>query len=93
MSSPQRQSKHIQRQLRTIPVDAIASHVTAWERDGLWCLVGGELMFVPVDGGVGESHWDDPLEYAQFRRYVAAQPERVHDSWESAQAFVRSRLG
>jgi hypothetical protein len=91
MPTPQREAKHIQRQLRTIPVYAIAPRLLAEERDGLWCLVAGELEFVPVSG-TSETTWDDPLGYAQFRRYVAARPERVYDSWESAQAFVRSHF-
>lgn len=92
MASPRQEAKYIQRQLRTIPVDAIASRVTAWEHDCFWCLVAGELVLVPVNGGIGDSQWDDPSEYALFVRYVAARPERVHHSWESAQAFVRSHF-
>jgi len=90
--TPHRAAKHVQRTLRTIPVDAIAPHVAAMEAGGLWCIVAGGLEFVPADGGTCESCWDDPLEHAQFVRYVRARPERVHPSLESARAFVRSRL-
>ena len=93
MATPQREWKHIQRQLRGIPVDEVGPRVTAWERDGLWCLIAGELTFVPADGGTSESSWSDPLEYAQFVRYVGARPERVHPTHESAVAFVRSQVG
>jgi hypothetical protein len=91
--TPQRAAKHVQRALRAIPVDAVAPRVAAEERDGLWCLVADGLEFVPADGGTCETCWDDPLEYAQFARYVQARPERVHPSRASALAFVRSRLG
>jgi len=60
---------------------------------GLWCLVAGSLEFVLADGGTCETDWDDPLEFAQFARFVAARPERVHPSMESARAFVCSQLG
>jgi hypothetical protein len=91
--TPQRGAKHVQRALRTIPLDAIAPHVAAMESSGLWCIVASGLEFVPADGGTCETSWDDPLEYAQFVRYVRARPERVHSSLELARAFVRSRLG
>jgi hypothetical protein len=93
MATPQREWKHIQRKLRGIPVDQIGPYVTAWERDGLWCLVAGYLTFVSADGSGGETTFEDPLVDAQFVRYVQARPERVHATYESAQAFVRSRLG
>ncbi len=91
--TPQREAKHVQRALRVIPSDSIASHVAAMESDGLWCIVAGGMVFIPADGGTCETCWDDPLEYAQFVRYVRARPERVHPSPESARAFVQSRLG
>ena len=90
--TPERAAKHVQRALRSIPVDAVAPHVTAMETDGLWCVVDGWLEFVQAHGGMCETCWDDPLEYAQFERYVRARPERVHPSRESALAFVRSRV-
>jgi hypothetical protein len=92
--TPQREAKHVQRALRTIPVDAIAADIAASESpgDGLWCLVGGEVSFVPVHGGRTITDWDDLLAYAQYARWLAAHPERVHESHESAVLFVRSRL-
>ena len=91
--TPQRAAKHVQRALQSIPVDAIAPHVAAMEADGLWCIVPDGLEFIPANGGDCETCWDDPLECAQFVRYVSAQPERVHPTRESALAFVPSRLG
>jgi hypothetical protein len=93
MTTPQRDWKRIQRQLRAIPVDQIGPRVTAEERDGLWCLIAEQLTFVPVGGGDCETCWDDPLVYAQFVRYVRARPERIHSTRESALAFVRSHFG
>jgi hypothetical protein len=52
-----------------------------------------ELTFVPANGSISETDWDDFLEYAQFVRYVKARPDRVHSSLESALAFVQSKLG
>jgi hypothetical protein len=92
MGSPERDWKHIQRRLRTIPVDEVAPRVAAWEQVGLWCLVAGELTLVSPAGARGETTWDDPLEYALFVRYLKARPERIHSTWESAQAFVRSQM-
>jgi hypothetical protein len=93
MTTPHRQAKRLQRRLRSIPIEEVAPRVAAEERDGLWCLVDGELMFVPADGSDCITNWDDPMECGQFMRYVAAHPERVHDSRESAVAFVRARFG
>jgi hypothetical protein len=73
-------------------LEEVAPRVLADERAGMWCLVEGVLQFVPADGGIAVTGWDDMLEYAQFKRYVAARPERVHTSWDSAVEFVRSRL-
>ncbi len=93
--TPQQEHKRVQRALRTIPVEAIAPAVAAYEAEGtgLWCLVGGDLSFVPTDGGRTVTDWDDALEYAQFRRWVTSRPERVHDTHEAAVAFVWARLG
>jgi len=93
--TPQREAKHFQRALRTVPLDAITPDIAASESpsDGLWCLVGGEVSFVPAHGGRTVTEWDDPLYYAQYHRWLAAHPERVHDTHESAVAFVQSRLG
>jgi hypothetical protein len=90
--TPELQGKRVQRAIRTIPVEQIAPVVRSWERDGMWCLVADELTFVPADGGTSVTCWDDPVEHAQFVRYVQAHPERVHPTHESALAFVRSRL-
>jgi hypothetical protein len=93
--SLKRQGKRVQRALRAIPVEAIAPAVAAQEANGagLWCLVADDLVFIPADGGQCVSVWDDPMEHAQFARWVMARPERVHETRESAVAFVRSRLG
>jgi hypothetical protein len=88
-----REAKQIQRKLRTIPLDAIAAAIAQWEgNDGLWCIVDGEMEFVSPSGGRSETTWDDPLEHAQYVRWLQAHPERVHDTRESAVAFVRSKL-
>jgi hypothetical protein len=91
--TPQQQGKRVQRAIRHIPTEQIAAVVRAMVRDGLWCLVDGELVFVPADGSTYVTNWDDPVEYAQFVRYVLAYPDRVHVNHEEALKFVRSRLG
>src|SRR6478672_10521713 len=90
-----REDKHVQRTLRTVPIDAIAPDIAARESqgDGLWCLVGGEVSFVPVHGGRTVTDWDDPLAYAQYARWLAARLERIFDTHDSAVAFVLSQLG
>jgi len=92
-TTPQRRGKHVQRKLRTIPLDAIAPYIAASESTGrgLWCLVAREVTFVPVDGGETITQWDDPLEYAEYERWLAAHAERVHDTHEPAVEFVRRR--
>jgi hypothetical protein len=92
--TPHREAKHIERKLRTIPLEVIAPQIAANEAqgDGLWCLIGGEVSFVPVHGGGTTTCWDDMLEYAQYARWLGAHPERVHDTHESAVQFVRSQL-
>jgi hypothetical protein len=54
MSTPEREWKHIQRRLRSIPVEEIGPRILAGERDGLWCLVARELQFVPANGSTCE---------------------------------------
>jgi hypothetical protein len=92
--TPEWNFKRARRALRTVPVDAIAPVIAATESagDGLWCMVAGELSFVPSHGGGTETIWDDALEYAQFVRWVEAHPERIYDTHEAAVAFVRSRI-
>jgi hypothetical protein len=92
--TPEREAKHVQRALRTIPLDAIAPDIAVHESqgDGLWCLVAGEVSFVPTDCGRTITCWDWGLAYAQYVRWLAAHPERIHETHESAVAFVRSRL-
>jgi hypothetical protein len=92
--TPEREDKRTKRALRTIPVDAIAPEIAASEadRDGLWCLVSGDLEFVPAHGGRTTTLWCDELAYAQFVRWVRGHPERVPATHEAAVAFVRSRL-
>jgi len=75
-----------------VPVEEIAARVAAEERDGLWCLVGAGLTFVPADGATCETSWTDMERHALFERYVAAHPERVHPTMEAARAFVHARL-
>lgn len=87
-----REGKHVLRAIRSIPVDAIAECIAPQEKDGLYCLVSGVLEFIPADGRICIIGWDDPHEFAQIARYVEARPERVHESLESAQAFVRARF-
>jgi hypothetical protein len=89
------EGKRVTRAIRSIPLDAIAPDILAWEAagNGLWCLVAGRVSFVTVDGGHTETDWDDPLTHAGYVRWLAAHPERVHDTHEAAIAFVRSRLG
>jgi len=94
--TPQQEDKQIERKLRAIPVDAIAS-VVAEEEAGMQaviCLVGDLPDFVRPEGQHqrSETTWDfDPLEHAQIVRWLRAHPERVHPNYESAVAFVRGR--
>jgi hypothetical protein len=44
------------------------------------------------DGGQGVTEWCDDLVYAQYARWIRARPERVHETYESAVAFVRATL-
>lgn len=92
--TPQREAKRVQRALRTVPNEAIAPDIAASESsgDGMWCLVGREVSFIPIHGGRTETMWDDELAYAQYSRWLAVHPERVHDTHESAVAFVQSHL-
>jgi hypothetical protein len=92
--TPKREHKLVERALRTIPVEAIALDIAASEasNDGLWCLVEGEVSFVPAHGGGTVTNWDDALAYAQYRRWLTAHPERVHETHEAAVVFVRCRL-
>jgi hypothetical protein len=92
--TPEREWKQVERALRTIPLNAIAPDIAAGEStgDGLWCLVAGEVSFVPIHGGGTVTHWDHGLAYAQYARWLTARPERVHDTHESAVAYVRQRL-
>lgn len=93
--TPQRAGKRVSRAIRSIPVDAITPEIAATESNGrgLWCLVGGAVSYIRADGGEITIDWDDELQYAQFARWLAARPERVHDTHAAAIAFVRSRLG
>jgi hypothetical protein len=93
--TPQKEAKRVQRVLRTVPVDSVASAIAGDEAEGnvLWCLVGGLPSLVSVRGGEGITEWDDPLVYAQFVRWLQAHPERVHETGREALAFVRSLLG
>ena len=96
--TPQREHKRMQRALRTIPVDAVASAITGDEEagDALWCLVDGMASLVTVrsgGGGGGETTFCDPLVHAQFVRWLQNHPDRVHSTYALALAFVRSRLG
>jgi hypothetical protein len=91
----EREWKRLERALRTIPLNAIAPDIAASESagDGLWCLVAGDVSWVPAHGGGMATTWCDPLAYAQYVRWLAAHPERIYDTREAAVAFVRSRLG
>ena len=93
--TPQREGKHVSRAIRTIPLEAIEPFITAEESggDGLWCLVGSDLQFVLAHGGECVSNWDDALMFAQYVRWVKSRPERVHDNYDGALAFVRAVLG
>jgi GrpB-like predicted nucleotidyltransferase (UPF0157 family) len=93
MATPEEEWKHIQRRLRTIPVEEVAPRVAAEERDGLWCLVANELQFIPANGDACDSDWDDFLEHAQFVRWVRAHPDRIHTTREAALAFVQRWFG
>ena len=89
--TPEREDKQIERKLRTIPVEAIASMVAAEEAamQAVICLVGEWPQFVGPEGRHRESEttWDfDPLEHAQIARWLRAHPERVHPN-------LRVRLG
>src|SRR5262245_61415779 len=92
MTSPQREWRHLQRRMRGIPVEQIATFVASFENDGCWCLVSGDLVFVQSHVSDCEITLDDELVYAQLLRYVQSQPERIHPTLESAREFVRSQL-
>jgi hypothetical protein len=87
-----REAKHVERAIRTVPINEIASAVHSDERTGLWCIVDGKVEWVPVTGGRTETTWDDAVELALYYRYLLTIPERVHDTHESAVAFVRAKL-
>lgn len=92
--TPEQEQKQIERKLRTIPVEAIASTITEEESgmQAVICLVGDWPEFVHPVRSQGETTWDfDPLEFAQIIRWLRTHPERVHPTYESAQAFVRTR--
>ena len=92
--TPQRESKRVKRALRTIPVDAVAPAITGDEASGLglWCLVAGEVSFVPVSGRTTTTLWENELTYAQYHRWLKAHPERIHATHEAAVAFVQIAL-
>jgi hypothetical protein len=89
----QRQQKRLERAMRKIPVDAAAPSVAAIEtgNEGLLCLVRGNLSFVQSHG-CSEIAIDDELAYALIVRWVQAHPKRVHETEDSAAAFVQSQL-
>ena len=66
-----REAKHVERAVRTIPVDAIEPDILAFEAEieGLWCLVENEPSFVTASGAA-ETALDDDLTCAQFVRWV-----------------------
>lgn len=90
----EREHKRVQRRLRTIPVEAIAQSIQAYEASGqcLLCLVANDLEFVGINGLKSETTWDDALEYAQLVRWIQTHPERIHSTFQAALAFVRGEL-
>lgn len=92
MTTPEREWKRLRRLIRYIPVDEIAPSVSAYETDGMWCIIDGELSFVPADGGTCEMSLCDMEQVAILHRYIASKPERVHASIDSARRFVSSKF-
>jgi hypothetical protein len=92
--SDARIARRIARTLRGIPIDAIAPDIVAHESDrsGLWCVVAGTVEWVPENRVKVTTLWSDDLYYAQYARWLAAHPERVHKTHEAAVAFVRAKL-
>ena len=87
-------AKQLQRALHTRCIDDVSTEITDDESsgDGLWCLVGGEVSFVPIHGGRTVTDWEDPLDRMEYELWLVTHSKRVHDTHESAVAFVRSRL-
>jgi hypothetical protein len=92
--TPQREEKRVQRAIRVIPLDVVASAIAGDEAggDALWCLVDNVASLVSVHG-VGETLWDDPTIHALYVRWLQAHPERVHQTAEAALAYVRAQRG
>jgi hypothetical protein len=90
-----RDTKKVLRAIRNIPVDEPALWLADDEKagTGLWCLVAGQLQWVPATGGKTESTWDDPIELAVMTRYIKTCSDRIHDTHSSAVQFVKSRFG
>jgi hypothetical protein len=91
----ERDEKRALRAIRNVPIDAPASWIAEDEerRTGMWCLIGGNLEWVPRDGSQTETTWDDPVELAVLARFIGTLKERVHESHSSAVRFVQSRCG
>ena len=91
--SPERQQKQLERRLRGISVNAIRPWIASFEDqvDGRWCLVAGSPTFIKSDGATTETTIDDDLVFAQLLRWLTTQPERVHETHQSAISFVRSQ--
>ena len=92
--TPEREQKRIQRALRKIPVDSVASAIAEDEAAGdvVWCLVGGAASLITVRGGKGETTFCDEIVHAQFVRWLQTHPERVHETAEAAVEFVHAKL-
>jgi len=92
--TPEQEHKQIERRLRSIPIEAIATVVAEMETGtgAIICLIDKRLEFVsPIAGERFETTWDDPLECAQIVRWLRAHSERVHQTYDSALVFVRGR--
>jgi hypothetical protein len=89
--TPERYNKRILRSLRTIPVEAIEPELARLESQwrGVHCLVADEVRFIGRDGLVYVMMNDDDVNEAQCVRWLLNRPERVHETLESARAFVR----
>jgi hypothetical protein len=92
--TPKREAKRVEHAIRAIPVEAIAPTIAAYKASERWLLwlVGDKLPFVYVDGKGGTTRSDYSLDYAQMIRWVRAHPERAHQTYQTALAFVREKL-
>jgi hypothetical protein len=89
--TPEREAKDIKRILHKFSLAQIADEISAFEQDGFWCTIGGDLVFWIREGrGDGETSVDDEVTHAKIMKFVASRPERQFATREQAVAFAKS---